>query len=115
MGPFACSGPGAPLTIARNIQIGYTQAEVMPGLLAASLLVFALGPRRRVIPVILFGLLALHPAWTISAISGDCGHTKRDASYVFTAIGSIALCWQVARAVWSRVRRRAPEGNGAAK
>lgn len=106
MGLFACSGPGAPATIGRNIEIGFTQAGVMSGLLAVSLLVFALGPRRRAVPIVLLGLLALHPAWTISTIDGDCGYLKRDASYVFTALGSVALGWQVGRAVWGRIRSR---------
>jgi hypothetical protein len=39
-------------------------------------------------------LIALHPAWTISAISGDCGFMKRDASWVFTGIGTLALVVQ---------------------
>lgn len=68
---FACSGPGAGEAIAQSIEIGYTHA--MGGLLIISLGLLALGPRWWPIPALLVSLLVLHPAWTISAISGDCG------------------------------------------
>ena len=102
---FACSGPGAGATIARNIELGYTNAAVAGGLLLVSLAVAALGTRRWVAPAVLAGLVALHPAWTISAISGDCGFFKRDASLVFTVAGAITLCWQLARGLWFGRRR----------
>jgi hypothetical protein len=99
---FACSGPGADMAIARNIEIGYSHATVAGGLFLVSLGVFALGPRRWAAPAVLLCLLALHPAWTISARSGDCGHMKRDASWGFTALGSIVLCCQVGHCLWAR-------------
>jgi hypothetical protein len=91
---FACSGPGAGETIARNIEIGYTHAAIVGGLLAASLLLSALRPGKWIVPMVIFGLVLLHPAWTISAISGDCGFLKRDASWFFTAIGTFAVVTQ---------------------
>lgn len=111
---FACSGPGAGAAIARSIEIGYTHAGVLAGLLMVSVAVFARGPRRWDVPVVLLVLLLLHPAWTISAISGDCGFFKRDASRVVTGLGCAALCWQVARAVrW--VRGETARKNGPAE
>lgn len=97
---FACSGPGAGATIARSIEIGNTHAVVAGGLFLASLAVVALGRRRWAVPTALAGLVALHPAWTIDAISGDCGYLKRDASWVFTGLGCVGLCWQVSSELW---------------
>ena len=48
-------------------------------------------------------LLALHPAWTVSALTGDCGFQKRSAFWFFTALGTVALGSQVGRFVWTRV------------
>lgn len=31
-------------------------------------------------------ILVLHPAWTVSATSGDCGHFKIESSIFFTAV-----------------------------
>jgi hypothetical protein len=94
MNLFACSGPGAGETIARNIAIGYTHAAIVGGMLVASIVLFAIGPRRWIFPVVILGLVALHPAWTISAIQGDCGILKRDASSVFTGIATLAIIVQ---------------------
>jgi hypothetical protein len=98
---LACSGPGAGAAIAESTRIGYTHAAVTGVLLAVSLAIAGLG-RRWSVPAILLGLVALHPAWTVSAISGDCGHMKRYASWLFTVAGCAALGWQVARGLWSR-------------
>lgn len=99
---FACSGPGAGAAIARSIEIGYAHAIVTGGLLVLSLGLLALGPRWWPIPALLVSLLVMHLAWTINAISGDCGDFKRDASLVFTCVGGVALCWQTLRVIRSR-------------
>lgn len=91
---FACSGPGAGKAIVQSIEIGYTHAAIDGGLFVVSFVLFATGPRRWIVPAILLGLLILHPAWTISAISGDCGFLKRDVSLVFTGIGTLAVLVQ---------------------
>lgn len=109
MGLFACSGPGAGQAIAENIETGYIHAAIMGGLFLTSLGLFAIRHRwRPVVPAILLGMLLLHPAWTISAISGDCGHTKRLASYVVTVVGSACLLWQLGQTLLCRadVRRQ---------
>ena len=36
-------------------------------------------------------LLLIHPAWTVSATSGDCGFTKRDWSYWLTGVFCVLL------------------------
>ena len=108
MGLFACSGPGAGAAIARSIEIGYTQAEVMGGLVGISCLILAVRPRNWLVLLLLLGMLLLHPAWTISAISGDCGYLKRYASYLFTALGCAGLLFQVGQLIWRRIRPPSP-------
>jgi hypothetical protein len=46
--------------------------------------------------------MALHPAWMISALSGDCGDIKRFASWAFTGLGCVAFGWPVALFLRSR-------------
>jgi hypothetical protein len=106
---FACSGPGAGEIIAHNIVTSLVHAAVVGGLLAASLALFTVGPRRRIVPAILFGLFVLHPAWTISAINGDCGFLKRDASWIFTGFGTLALAVQ--GLCWLATTRRLKSGH----
>jgi hypothetical protein len=94
MYPLACSGPGAANEIALNIAIAFMNAAIAVGLLVISLVFFFIGPRNWIVPPILVGLIALHPAWTISAISGDCGEMKFYASLLFTGIGVLAFGFQ---------------------
>jgi hypothetical protein len=91
---FSCSGPGAGETIARNIATGYTHAAIVGGVFVVSLVLYAIGPRRWIVPAIVLALIMLHPAWTISATRGDCGFLKRDASWVFTVIAALAIFTQ---------------------
>src|SRR5579872_3284219 len=90
---FACSGDGGQL-IAQNIEVGYTHAAIAAGLFVGSLGLTALFKGRWIGAAIFFGLVLLHPAWTISAISGDCGFLKAAASRVLTGLGSIGLIVQ---------------------
>jgi hypothetical protein len=39
-------------------------------------------------------LLAMHPAWTVSAVHGDCGTVKQAASILFTLLFVVLLTWQ---------------------
>jgi hypothetical protein len=105
---FACSGPGAGLAIGENVGISLKHAAVMGELVLVSVCVFTIGPRRRVVPIVLICMLVLHPAWWISALRGDCGEDKRDYSRIFTAIGSAALFWQVGRSLWNTASPSVP-------
>jgi hypothetical protein len=98
---FACSGPGAGAAIAESIRIGYDQAMLVGGLFMNSLAIAAL-TRQWIFPAIVLGLLAVHPAWTVSAISGDCGEFKRFASWAFTWTGVVVLTIQAIRGFWMR-------------
>jgi len=106
---FACSGPGAGEAIAVSILIGYRHAALAAVLLGLGLLLLTLSPKRWLFPAILGALLLLHPAWTVSAIHGDCGIMKRDASRVFTAVSSAALVLQAAGLLVARKRTKDPD------
>ena len=100
---FACSGPGAIAEIERNIAIGYICAGIAGVLLVMSL-GLSLATRRWLGLAICSGLLALHPAWTVSALGGDCGDMKRWLSWLATALALAVVVWQAVRT--ARRRRR---------
>src|SRR5436190_10626359 len=91
---LACSGEGAGETIARNIQIGYSHAGIAGGLLVVAGILLLFNPKWWLFPSICLALFLLHPAWTVSAIHGDCGFLKRDASWAFTALACATLVLQ---------------------
>jgi hypothetical protein len=83
---IACSGPGAARVIANNTLIGYIAA----GFGTVIVLVIGYDWIRRNTSAVPLGIscaaLLLHPAWTVSAIQGDCGYLKYYASLFFTGI-----------------------------
>jgi hypothetical protein len=91
---LACSGPGAGAAIEESIAIGYAHAVLVGCLLVVSLSLLAVVPRTWFVPVIIAGLLWIHPAWTISARRGDCGFMKRNASWAVSGIATLAILWQ---------------------
>lgn len=88
---LACSGPGAKTYIEQSILIGYV-CVALAGCVASWLCWSDLqrGKSRAVLAFALI-LLAIHPAWTISARSGDCGQLKRELSYLFTGVYAVLL------------------------
>jgi hypothetical protein len=88
---LACSGYGTQAHIENSILIGYV-CGAWAGCVTAWLWWWARkrGKLRAVLMVALI-LLAVHPAWTISARSGDCGQLKRELSYVFTGAYTVLL------------------------
>ena len=62
-------------------------------------------PKRWLFPAILAASLLFHPAWTVSAMHGDCGYLKRDMSRLFTGIACLAVGLQVASIVVARTKR----------
>ncbi len=103
---FACSGPGAPHAIARNIEIGYTHAAIAAGLLLASVVLFAGLTHYRIWSILSAAFVILHPAWTVSAIHGDCGEMKHDLSWVFTILAEVVIAGQIIHGL--RIRLRPP-------
>lgn len=92
---FACSGPGAGAAIAESIRISQIHAVVLALMLLVSAGLSRLNGKR-VVTLVLLALLAIHPAWTVSALVGDCGHLKQCAVWFVTVAASLALIWQVA-------------------
>ena len=103
---YACSGPGAHRVIAENIAYSRWSA------LGVGLMLLPIGYRyvrgglwEAALPHGV--LLALHPAWTISAMHGDCGYLQAGASTVVLVLTCVA--WAVSPLVvrWQRARERA--------
>jgi hypothetical protein len=92
---LACSGPGAFAAIRRNIDFAQQQAWVVAVLAAVSLALWLAKRRRFRYACIVSPLLAVHPAWTGSAIHGDCGHQMAGMAALFTvlAFGCVGLQW----------------------
>lgn len=91
---LACSGPGAGQAIARNIALGYYFAAAT-GIIVIWL--FRLRSRTGRDRPAYWGvaLFVLHPAWTISAIRGDCGSAKVTLSCVVILIVTAVLVLQL--------------------
>jgi len=102
MNVIACSGPGALQVMFISTWMGYAHAAATAALLAVSLFV-AIFSRRWLMPALILLLLAIHPAWTISAYHGDCGTMKDQACWLFTAATMAMLCWQANS--WARTSR----------
>jgi hypothetical protein len=99
---LACSGfDGPPEALVRSIEVANQHAAVAACLCLASFALFTVKPTWWVIPAISVVLFALHPAWTVSAIGGDCGFLKREAACAATGIGLAAICLQLGRIVWT--------------
>jgi hypothetical protein len=118
---IGCSDPGAGAAIASAIESANIHAAVDAGLLLFSVGVFAIDFRRwwkvtkRVdslsMSILVFWvehgrwpyftivalMCLLHPAWTISAIHGDCGAAKIEASLFVTCVSTIIVAWQTCK------------------
>ena len=92
---LACSGPGAMAAIHQSITIGYFCAA-LGGVVTLALGYDFLRTGKKRFPLSIAGfLLLIHPAWTVSAIHGDCGFLKRNISYGFTGLFVALLVIQV--------------------
>jgi hypothetical protein len=102
---IACSGPGAMEAINENFWKSVLWAvSATLFVLGAWLLQWHQREKKSLLLSIFVSLLiAIHPAWTISAMVGDCGQAKLEGSkFVTTSIGIIFIlqfCW------WLRHRR----------
>lgn len=93
-GLLACSGPGAGAAIYLNTVYSQLLAAVTGLMLYASMRRWFKTKGRGTYPAVFAFLLLLHPAWTVSAISGDCGHAKFETSVLVTIIGAVCLVAQ---------------------
>jgi hypothetical protein len=87
---LACSGPGAAAFIKANTVTGFTHAAFGFILLLATVAFYFLRKKKGVLIVVFSAaVLALHPAWTISAMIGDCGMSMVSmAKYATGALGA---------------------------
>ena len=96
---LACSGPRAMVTIQQSLTIGYFCA-VIGGAITLALAYEGFRTRHLGFTLLVAALMLLiHPAWTISAVHGDCGMFKREVSYFFTVayFGIIAYQFALSR------------------
>ena len=103
---LACSGEHALEVIYVAVWTGFAHARGL-GFLFAFSGFLAYCQRRFIPPVILLWLLAIHPAWTVSAFHGDCGDAKLNASWLFTGIGIATVGWQMLRIEMDRQKLKA--------
>ena len=103
---LACSGEHALEVIYVAIWTGFAHARGF-GFLCAVSGFLACRQHRFIAPGMLLCLLAFHPAWTVSAVHGDCGDTKILASWLFTGIGIATVGWQMLRIEIDRFTIRA--------
>ena len=104
---LACSGPGAMRLIADNILYAQQHAAVVAGLAMLSIVLWLILGRFKAIPLCLGVLFVVHPAWTVSAIQGDCGHLKANAATFITAFASVCVAFQCMFWIWTVFRRHA--------
>jgi hypothetical protein len=93
MNLLGCSGDNVGAIIAESVRAGYWHALVGACLFVSSLLL-ASQWRGWWLAGVLFAMLVVHPAWTVSAVHGDCGHIKDIASWWFTGIAVTILVTQ---------------------
>jgi hypothetical protein len=104
MNILACSGPGAGALIAKNISYADGQAYVVGLLFGVSLILCRIAGCRWYWPVGCGLFLLLHPAWTISAISGDCGDMKASMATAFTCLAGAIVVVQAIHGLHARRR-----------
>ena len=94
---LACSGPAAAETIAFAERIGlamFVAAAAMA--LIGGVQVWRTKTTPRVLAPLVIVVLA-HPGLWMDASGGDCGHTLKVASIVFTIQALALLAWAIAR------------------
>jgi hypothetical protein len=83
---LACSGPGAQASIQSSITLSYFCAAV-GGVTTLALTYDSIREHRFRFTLPIAAILLLgHPAWTVSAIQGDCGAMKETTSILATAV-----------------------------
>ncbi|WP_435020481.1 hypothetical protein TA3x_001852 [Tundrisphaera sp. TA3] len=105
---LACSGPNAPATIGRNIAYSQAQAVAVGVLTLISIAIWIRSHRRIRYTASCLLILSFHPAWTMSAIHGDCGHGMVAASVWASILGLAAIILQARYARRVRRARRGP-------
>src|SRR5262245_31649818 len=104
---FGASGPGAGLAISRSEMYSNCSALFVGVALAGSLLL----SRRAALrtphghygsPLAIGGLLAIHPAWTITARGGDAGEALAQMSTLTSIVTALCLVGLLCHWRWGR-------------
>jgi hypothetical protein len=105
-GAFACSGPRSMEFIEENARTAYVYAAFGCVLFAATQALYFLRRRKGLAAVIVGGItLAVHPAWTVSEMIGDCGISKASDAKVATGVLVLGCSYQVFMWVRGRLQR----------
>lgn len=85
-----CDGAGAMETIVTNERVGWALWFASATIAAGVAVRLRSRGWRKQWPLAV--LVAVHPGWWLSARSGDCGVTLRDASIVMTIVTLVVAC-----------------------
>ncbi|HMV49413.1 MAG TPA: hypothetical protein PLD20_17150 [Blastocatellia bacterium] len=104
---LSCSGPGAMAAINNNIW-----KSVLLAAIAAVFVLLAWVSYRQLrekvsllLAIFCSVALTIHPAWTISALVGDCGISKLAGSKFFTSSIGVIFALQICWWLWQRKLR----------
>jgi len=105
---LACSGPGVGALVDANIRLSFQLFALAAFLFAGTIVLFLFRRKRASLVIMLLAavILALHPVWTVSAFSGDCGGSKAMSSLKATGVLGILFLVQLALFVSTFVLRR---------
>jgi hypothetical protein len=105
---LACSGPGVGALVDANIRVSYQLFGVAAFLFAGTAVLFFFRRKRASLIITLLAavIVAVHPVWTVSAFSGDCGGSKAMSSLKATGFVGILFLVQLALFVFTFVLRR---------
>jgi len=101
---LACSGPGAGRAIADAMRFGYISAGITFALLGATASLYLFVRRNPWAAILNLSPMVIHPAWTVSAIGGDCGTLKVFASHAWICL---AVCMLIISTAITATRGRA--------
>jgi hypothetical protein len=102
---IACSGPGAMRVIQENILYAREQALLVGALAVLSGGFWLLCRRIKALPILVTSLLLVHPAWTVSAVKGDCGFSKASIATSYTILALISVASQMVIWIWPVLRK----------
>jgi len=88
---LGCSGPGAMAGISAAVEYGFRAAAVVGAITILILVVWGIFCRRWAVALAHLGLIATHPAWTVSAVHGDCGMRKVQLSSAYILLALVAF------------------------
>lgn len=102
---FGCSGPGAGFAIKQNTIYAQMHAAFV-GALTAGSIVGAFKRSHWGFVIALAFFLLIHPAWTMSALRGDCGYGKVGTSVLLSFLAAAVYAGHLVSPWWDRYRRR---------